>query len=283
MQTVYEAVNKIVNALRDIYKQNEVNNFAFLLLNNLRGYSRADLYLNGAEKLTNNEILFLNNSIERLKQSEPIQYIVGECEFMNLTFKVNRNTLIPRPETEELVEWALSEIKDKKLTILDIGTGSGCIACAIKKYAPNSTVYAWDISDKALEIAQKNAELNNVKIEFKKVDVLNYQHKNEIFDLIISNPPYIPEKQKKFIKPNVLNYEPHSALFVPDNKPFLFYEKIMDFSLKSLKTKGKIFMEINEQFGDEIINLLKFKGFSDVILIKDISGRNRMVTGYVKN
>ena len=281
MKNIHEAVNEIIVSLQNIYDFNEASNFAVLLFSHLRGYSRADLHLNSNEKLSINENLFLTDALERLRHSEPIQYVIGECEFMGLIFNVNKNVLIPRPETEELVEWVLDEIKENNLSVLDIGTGSGCIACAIKKYALYSIVEAYDISDMALATAKKNAERNNVKIKFKNVDILNYHLKNEKFDIIVSNPPYITEKEKKFIMPNVLDYEPHLALFVPDNQPFLFYEKIMDFSLKALKPNGKLFFEINEQYGTELVNLLESKGFKNIILKKDIAGRNRMVRGNV--
>lgn len=280
MQTINDALNVLVANLIKKVDINEANNIVWLLFNHLRGYSRFDLMLKSNEKLSLDEIIFLTNALERLKQSEPIQYILGRCEFMGLEIQVNKNVLIPRPETEELVEWILTEIGTKKLKILDIGTGSGCIACAIKKNSANSTVEAWDISENALKTAQKNAEINNIKVDFKIVDILNHQHNNnELFDIIISNPPYVTEKEKKLMQPNVLDYEPHAALFVPDEKPLLFYEKIADFSLKALKKGGMIFFEINEAFGKEIINLLKIKGFENIELQKDISGRDRLVKG----
>jgi len=280
MQTVQNAINIIVSNLIKKIDINEANNIVWLLFNHLRGYSRIDLMLKSNEKLSLDEIIFLTNALERLKQSEPIQYILGRCEFMGLEIEVNKNVLIPRPETEELVEWILTEIGTKKLKILDIGAGSGCIACAIKKNSANYTVEAWDISENALKTAQKNAEINDVKVEFKIVDILNHQHiHNELFDIIVSNPPYVTEKEKNLMQPNVLDYEPHAALFVPDEKPLLFYEKIADFSLKALKKGGMFFFEINEAFGKEIINLLKIKGFENIELRKDISGRDRMVKG----
>ena len=280
MQTVQDAIDKIVSGILNIVGINEANNIVWLLFDHLRGYSRVDLLFKSNEKLSLNEILFLTDSIERLKQSEPIQYILGKCEFMSLPIIVNKDVLIPRPETEELTEWLLDEIGAKKSKILEIGTGSGCISCAIKKYAPQSTVEAYDISKSAIKTAKKNAEQYDLKIDFKTVDILSHQHNdNELFDIIISNPPYITEKEKTLMLPNVLNYEPHLALFVPNDNPLLFYEKIADFSSKTLKPGGKIFFEINEAYGIEIINLLKFKGFINIELRKDISGKDRMVKG----
>jgi len=282
MQTINDAVLEIISSVSNTTSINEANNFVRLLFNHLRGYLIIDLTLNGNEKLSFDEIIFLRNSIERLKQSEPIQYILGKCEFMGLPILVNKNVFIPRPETEELVEWALNEIGEKQLKILDIGTGSGVIACSIKKYAFNSTVEAWDFSESALETAKKNSDNNSLKIKFKLVDILNLQYyKKEMFDVIISNPPYVTEKEKIFMQSNVLNYEPHSALFVPDDNPLLFYKKISDFAFQSLKPNGFLFFEINESFGNEIINLLHEKGFKNIVLRMDISEKERLVKAQI--
>ena len=280
METIRDAVENIVATLQKRIGKNEAKNYAWLILNFLKNYSLSDLFLKQDEKLSDKEKSFIIKSLKRLKKYEPIQYVLGRTFFMELPFIVNKNVLIPRPETEELVEWVLNEIKSPKPIVLDIGTGSGCIACTIKKHTIEADVEAWDISQKALNIAKLNAKLNNVKVNFQCVDIFEYQHdKNQLFDIIISNPPYITEKEKKLIQPNVLNYEPHKALFVPDDKPLLFYEKIGDLSLTALKSGGQLFLEINEMFGQKIINMLKTKGFKNVELRKDISGRDRMVRG----
>ena len=283
METIGDAFNIIVNTLKIILEENEAKHQAWLLINFLKNYSRDELLINQNEKLTSKEKLFIAQSLEKLKKSEPIQYVLGRTSFMELPIIVNKSVLIPRPETEELVEWIVSEIGGKKMSVLDIGTGSGCIACSIKKYAHNANVEAWDISKNALKTAKMNAKLNNVQIKFKQIDILNYHYNNkEEFDVIISNPPYVTEKEKTFIQPNVLNYEPHSAIFVPNEKPLLFYEKIIEFSHTVLKSGGHLFFEINQLFGNDIVNLLKYNDFENIELRKDISGRDRMVKAKLK-
>lgn len=215
--------------------------------------------------------------IDRLKKHEPIQYILEETEFFGLPFTVNKNVLIPRPETEELVELIISENKKPGLHILDIGTGSGAIAIALAKQMDKANVSAWDISYKALDVAVLNSKINSVDISFKIVDVLGDYPIDKKFDIIVSNPPYIMEKEKVSMEQNVLDYEPHSALFVPDNNALLFYNRIADISSNLLNPGGKLYFEINRAKGQETVTILKEKGFTQIALFKDLSKNDRMV------
>lgn len=220
----------------------------------------------------------LADIVERLKKNEPIQYIIGEEEFFGLKFRVTADTLIPRPETEELVELILNENKDNpSASILDIGTGSGCIAISLAKYMPHATLSAWDISVGALSAAKQNAEANRVAVRFSEVDVLGSYPEVEQFDVIVSNPPYVMECEKLDMERNVLDFEPHTALFVPDEKPLLFYERIADIGLTLLKSKGELYFEINRAKAVETKEMLERKGYTDVRVVKDISGNDRMV------
>jgi release factor glutamine methyltransferase len=226
-----------------------------------------------------------------LKKEKPIQYILGETEFYGLPFLVNVNTLIPRPETEELVEWIIKstnyEIQSTKLRILDIGTGSGCIAISLAKNIPNAEVSAIDVSEKALATAKKNAEINKIVVNFINVDILKINDLAELptsnfqlptqFDIIVSNPPYVRNLEKAEIKPNVLEYEPHLALFVEDTDALLFYRKIANLAKENLSENGQLFFEINQYLGKETVELLEDLGFKNIELKKDIYGNDRMI------
>lgn len=221
-------------------------------------------------------------AILRLKIHEPIQYIIGETEFYGLPFKVNKHTLIPRPETEELVEWIYSEFSNQQSTInnqqfLDIGTGSGCIAISLAKYLPNSKVSALDISEEALKIARENAETNKVEVDFFQKDILAAETLPKKYDVIISNPPYVRELEKKQMQQNVLKHEPESALYVGNEDPLLFYRTISHLAKKHLNPEGKLFFEINEYLADELTALLEDEGFKNIQVKKDIFGKDRMI------
>lgn len=234
-------------------------------------------------KLSDSELHKAEDIVKRLKNSEPIQYILGKCEFYGLTFKVTSDVLIPRPETEELVEWILTEMTESNISILDIGTGSGCIAVTLAKKKKGVNVHAWDISTSALRVASENAFINDVNIKTSRVDVLSEENLNQKYnsnhkyDVIVSNPPYITNSEMTSMDVNVLDYEPHLALFVPDNNPLLFYSKIADVSLKLLKEGGSLFFEINPDYAIDLVKMLKERGFSDVELKKDITGKLRML------
>lgn len=271
-----------------IYGKNEVVSFFYLCIEHYLDVPRIQLTLEPEFTLTKSETDLFFKVIEDLKQQQPIQYILGETEFYGLPIKVNKNVLIPRPETEELVALMLRSVTsspvEKSFKILDIGTGSGCIAISLAKNLPSAKVYALDVSKEALKIAKQNAKLNNVKITFIVADILN-EHCHSAFDekfkfdIIVSNPPYIRELEKAEIKPNVLENEPHVALFVEDDNPLQFYKAITDFATKNLKSKGELYFEINQYLGNETEQLLIDANFESVELLKDLSGNDRMLKG----
>jgi release factor glutamine methyltransferase len=260
-----------------IYPKTEIDAFFNILTEFKLGLTRVDRALQPAFEVINENLEFFEKSIQQLKEEYPVQYITGKTEFYGLPFEVNKNVLIPRPETEELVQWILDDFQDKKnLSILDIGTGSGCIAISLSKFSKDSTVSAIDFSETALETAKENAKLNDVKINFIKKDILNTSDLNEQYDIIVSNPPYVRNLEKQEIKKNVLENEPHSALFVEDDDALIFYSKISSLAKKHLKKDGKLYFEINQYLGKETLEMLVEQGFSKNELQKDIFGNDRM-------
>ncbi len=266
------------------YGSHEVDSFFNILINYYLSLERITLVLEPDLNLTKTEEQPLFEALARLKNHEPIQYIIGETEFFGLNFKVNQHTLIPRPETEELVELIINNVAsikvEKSLNILDVGTGTGCIAISLANKLPNAQVTAIDISDEALQIAKQNALNNEVQIKFIKADILNkddIDSKDQKFDIIVSNPPYVRNLEKAEMKKNVLNYEPSSALFVSDDNPLLFYKAIVEFTVDNLKENGLLFFEINQYLGQETKGLLAEYGFKNIQLKKDIFGNDRMV------
>ena len=270
-----------------IFGKNEVGSFFNILISYYLKLNRIALVLDPDLTISKEEEQPLFEALSRLKLEEPIQYIIGETEFFGLPFKVNEHTLIPRPETEELVEWIVKchseQSEESKLNIIDIGTGTGCIAISLAKNLPNAKVYALDVSEEAIKIAKQNAELNKVKIHFIKADILDWknvsQRQNGKFDIIVSNPPYVRNLEKVEIKNNVLEHEPHLALFVEDTNPLQFYKAITEFAVDKLVKNGLLFFEINQYLGDETKRLLQDKGFLDLELKTDIFGNNRMLKG----
>ncbi|MCH4553007.1 peptide chain release factor N(5)-glutamine methyltransferase [Aestuariibaculum lutulentum] len=268
-----------------IYGKEEVDSFFFLLIESFYGMTRIKLAIDSEASVENGAKML--EALEQLKDEQPIQYIIGETEFFGLPFKVNPYTLIPRPETEELVEWIIKhqpKLNHETLNILDIGTGSGCIAISLAKNIPTAKVYALDVSPGALSTAKQNAELNNVSIEFIEANILNSEtwsddFKNEKFSIIVSNPPYVREQEKQLMKPNVLNNEPHLALFVKDENPLLFYKAIAQFASTNLEPQGALFFEINEFLGREMIHLLTTNNFVNIQLKQDIFKKDRMIKG----
>jgi release factor glutamine methyltransferase len=272
------AIKYIQSELRGIYPDTEIKSFSNLLIEKLTGFSRTQIILNKNTIFSDKQRHTLESFIDKLKKQVPIQYILGETEFYGLPFKVNESVLIPRPETEELVDWIRTENDcNAVLNLLDIGTGSGCIALSLKHEFNHSIVEGFDVSPEALETARSNAELNNLEVRFSLVDILNAPDITKKWDIIVSNPPYIPEKDKAEILPNVLDHEPHLALFVPDSDPLLFYRHIAVFAGKHLQTGGKLYFEIHRYAGQACVNLLTEMGFQNVELRKDISGNDRMV------
>lgn len=276
--------NTFHNELDTIYNSTEVDAFFYRLIDSYFGVSRMKLALNKNYQVDNAGGILA--ALTLLKKEKPIQYIIGETEFFGLPFKVNENTLIPRPETEELVEWVLKEDTNRTVNILDIGTGSGCIAISLAKNMPNANVYALDISKEALKMAQLNADLNTVEIEFIEADILTLYHTELVslphkFDIIVSNPPYILEKEKPLMKPNVLDNEPHLALFVKDDNPLQFYKAITEFAIQNLTKNGQLFFEINEYLGRKMIRLLIDNNFKNIELKQDVFKKDRMIKAIV--
>ncbi|MGD9929797.1 MAG: peptide chain release factor N(5)-glutamine methyltransferase [Mangrovibacterium sp.] len=265
--------------LKDLYPEQEIEGLVRLIFSSLRNYTPTDLLLKKNERLTPDEQLHLHEIVRRLKKHEPIQYILGETEFYGLPFQVTEDVLIPRPETEELVDWILKDLTIAMPVILDVGTGSGCIPVSLKKFMPAAKVMGCDISEKALKVARVNAGINQTEVAFFHLDILNPLLPATFpgLDILVSNPPYVTEKEKQLMQPNVLAHEPHSALFVPDEDPLRFYTALVRFGRQHLKKGGKLFWEINEAFGPACVHLLQENGFDNVQLKKDINGKNRMI------
>lgn len=268
--------------LSALYDEKEIESFFYLILENFHCKKRIDLALNPELEMEAGQLLRWESVLVELKKHKPIQYILGETEFYGLSFLVNENVLIPRPETEELVQLILSENRITEsanpLKILDIGTGSGCIPIALKKNLPNAELYAIDVSEKALATAKKNAEFNKVEVHFLLKNILETEDLGQQFDIFISNPPYVRNLEKAEINPNVLEFEPHLALFVDDNDALLFYRKITALAKKNLNQNGQLYFEINQYLGTETVGLVESYGFKNVKLIKDIYGNDRMIS-----
>ncbi len=270
----------ITNRLSAIHPQREAETLAFWLLEHFYGVNRTavilDRELDSSSKIQEE----LEESLIRLEKGEPIQYVLGEAHFYGHDFKVRSGCLIPRPETEELVDRIVQEFQGKAPTILDIGTGSGCIPISLKLALPNAKVSTVDISTIALAIARENATHLGAEVTFHQTDILDEGFEiSEQFDVVVSNPPYVLEEEKAEMEGHVLDHEPHLALFVPNEKPLLFYERIADFTKKHLKAGGVLFFEINEAFGEQTKAMLEARGYSDVCIIQDLQGKDRMVRG----
>lgn len=273
--------------LESIYGSDEANALIMILLEHYFNIDRVKIALEPDLRLSESELLTLHFAVKELLKNRPIQYIIGETEFCGMRFFVNENVLIPRPETQEIVEMIADFARRDNACvirtgckIIDIGTGSGCIAISLAKLIPNSDVTAIDVSEKALEVAKKNAEANGVNVHFVLDDILQPTTAELIdnqFDIIVSNPPYVCESEKSDMRANVLDHEPSSALFVPDNDPLIFYRRILEFAHKTLKPNGQIWFEINERFGKETAELCREKGFKNVEIIKDFREKERVI------
>ncbi|HBK31993.1 MAG TPA: peptide chain release factor N(5)-glutamine methyltransferase [Porphyromonadaceae bacterium] len=270
-------IDYIVEELGDHYSPGEVKTYVSLILGKVCGISSLEILTRKINKLSNTQHLVVDDIVGRLKNDEPIQYILGSTEFYGLPFLVTPAVLIPRPETEELVEWIITDKQKPNPSILDVGTGSGCIAVTLAKKIAGARVSAWDISSRALDVAEENAANNKVFVRFSEHDLFSSFVEKEQFDVIVSNPPYVLESEKREMEPNVLRYEPARALFVPDSRPLLFYERLADIALALLFPQGGIYMEINRMKGSDVMALFSEKGFIDVCLRKDLSGNDRMV------
>lgn len=267
------------NNLSEAYPSEEIQSFFNILSAEYLNLSRIEVALNSEVEISKEAAEKFQQALLRLKNHEPVQYIIGETEFYGLIFKVNKQTLIPRPETEELVDWILdnSEFRFQNSELLDIGTGSGCIAISLAKNIPSAQVSALDISEEALKMAQQNAELNKVKVEFFQTDILETKTLPRKYNAIVSNPPYVRELEKSQMHKNVLKHEPKVALYVSNEDPLLFYRKISQLAKNYLEPKGKLFFEINQYLADELTQLLKSEGFQNIEVKKDLFGNDRMI------
>lgn len=267
--------------LEKTYDELEADSMLFQVLMEYTGYSKAELLTRQNEPISESQLLNVHFAIEDLEKGKPIQYVIGRTEFYGLPFIVNSKVLIPRPETEELVDRVLKTVKLlSKPTILDIGTGSGCIAIAIKINIPDAIITAIDVSEFALEIAQQNAALNDLDIFFKKIDIANSEHWSALgnFDIVVSNPPYVRDSEKKEMKNNVINYEPSLALYVPDDNPLIFYSHIARLAKVKLNKGGFLFCEINQYLPHETKQLFVNDGFENVEVYKDLFDNFRVLS-----
>ena len=275
---MHPVLHEIRDALKGYYPDSEALALAKMLLVEVFGFSTLELYGGKDKEFSEKHRSVLNEMIRRLQKNEPIQYIIGIESFFGLTFEVNPNVLIPRPETQELVSWIIEDYQsDESIRILDIGTGSGCIPISLAKQLSKAEVESWDISEGALEVASRNCERNGVKVLLRQKDVLKAAPEGDLYDVIVSNPPYITNKEKADMEANVLDWEPSLALFVPDEDPLLFYRKIAQLGCDMLKGGGSLYFEINRAYGEETILMLKELGYAQIELKKDSWGNDRMI------
>lgn len=273
---------QFIKELSSFYDAYEAESFFYLILEDKHKLRQIDLALNHELTFSEEDFVVWDSLLAELKKEVPIQYLLGKTHFYGLEFEVNENVLIPRPETEELVEWIINEHskmdRTKKIKILDIGTGSGCIAISLAKNIPNAEVYAIDVSKKAIETAKKNAANNKVELNFILQDILETEALKCNFDIIVSNPPYVRNLEKEEIKKNVLDYEPHLALFVEDNDALVFYRKIAELAQENLLENGQLYFEINQYLGEETKDLLEKMNFKNIELRRDIYDNDRMIS-----
>jgi release factor glutamine methyltransferase len=278
--TLSDILGQFKIELRDMYPENEIRNIGYLVAEHLLNYSKIDFHLKDQEPISPEIAEKFRQTLSRLKNWEPVQYIVGATEFYGLPFRVDQRVLIPRPETEELADWIIRENTGKAVGILDIGTGSGCLAVTLAKNLPQARVSACDISNEALALAGVNAEINRAAVRFFAMDVLNGNVQvPEKVDVIVSNPPYVRQEEKTLMRRNVLDYEPATALFVPDENPLVFYRSIALMGRKYLNDGGRLYLEINEQFPAEMTHLLENTGYYGIEVRKDLAGKPRMIKG----
>lgn len=280
---IREYRTEFIEKLSPAYDAMEAESFFYLVLEDQHDLKRIDLALQPDATFSENELQQWNAILQKLNAFVPIQYVLGKAHFFGLEFEVNENTLIPRPETEELVQWIISENQTSaNLKILDIGTGSGCIAIALTKNLPSAQVFAIDVSEEALETAKRNANLNSITVNFLHQNILSTTDLLQEFDIIVSNPPYVRHLEKAEIRQNVLDHEPHLALFVEDDDALLFYRKITELAQNNLTQNGQLYFEINQYLGKEMIDLLSNDHFQNIELRQDIYGNDRMLKAVKK-
>ncbi len=273
--TLADFKNKMKSTLSSIYEIDEFNSIFFLMSEEFLQIPRSKILLADEIELDSKKEKLFSEALDRLNNHEPIQYVLGKASFMDLEFNVNNSVLIPRPETQELVKLMLKEDLDGK-KILDMGTGSGCIAISLAKNLPNAKVTALEVSQEAIDVAKENAKINDVEVNFISADIFGYKSEKK-YDIIVSNPPYIAESEKVLMKRNVLEYEPKQALFVKNDNPLIFYKAILDFSKNSLVKNGKIYFEINQAYNNEIEDLCYNYGYCKIECRKDLFGKNRFL------
>lgn len=276
--TFKDAHTQLVQDLEKIYERREAEQIAQLIWEKLTGWDRIQFSLSKNDFLTESQVTILDKWRQELLQKRPVQYVIGEAWFVHYPFYVNENVLIPRPETEELVDWIYNDYKEaQKKSILDIGTGSGCIAISVKKLLPSNEVFGLDVSSEALKVAQKNATDLKAEVQFLQRNILEIDAlAMQTWDIMVSNPPYIRPSEQAEMRHNVLDFEPHLALFIEENDPLLFYRKIAVLGTTHLNKNGALYFEINESFGKDVVSLLQDLGYTDVELKKDLQDKDRM-------
>jgi release factor glutamine methyltransferase len=291
---LHEAERYIKDHLKGIYDESESGNIASIIIEHIAGINKNDRLLKKEQDLNESQVKLIELYANRLMQHEPVQYIINKAPFYGMELYVDNDVLIPRPETEELVDWIIKDVKalglqvfekrstdadvTQQLKIIDVGTGSGCIALALKKVMPKAEVWGCDISDSALNVARRNGAQLDIRVDFQSVDYLDRAQQKHLpsVDIVVSNPPYVPLKDKEDMQPNVVQYEPHTALFVDNNDPLLFYKAIADFGKHRLHQDGKIYMEIHENLGQQVKALFEREGYNTEVK-KDMQGKDRMV------
>ncbi len=281
---IKKILNQLIKEFSFIYSTEEAKSIALKVINETFNLSSTDILLDREINVSSESEKKLNCIVSRIKKGEPIQHITENVDFYGLMFKVSSDVLIPRPETEELCDIIIKSFKNNKnLTIGDICTGSGCIAVTLAKNLKVKKVAAIDISVLALKIAKENAQINNVEVDFRQIDILkDVDFQLSKLDILVSNPPYVRDIEKKKMHKNVLDHEPHLALFVPDHEPLLFYDKLFEISRNHLKAGGYFYFEINEVMGEELVNKAKSKGFVEVECLKDLFGKDRFLKGRLR-
>ncbi len=265
--------------LSPLYSPAEVESLTLLILERVTGLNRLQIHLHQNDQLPESKIMQIGGIVNRLLTHEPIQYILGEADFYGLKFTVSPDVLIPRAETEELVDWIVSEEMNPHKSLLDIGTGSGCIPISIDKNSVTGQIEGWDVSEEALKLARHNAERNSSKVQFSRQDIFDATSVSESakWDVIVSNPPYVLMNESASMGKNVIDFEPHLALFVPDNDPLIFYRTIAQFAAVHLQLHGSLYFEINERMGEQTAGLLREHGFNEILTRKDLQGKTRMI------
>ena len=277
--TIRDAIAGIKGTIGDLYPKNEIQSFIYLIFDHLLGLSKVDLHLNRDKNITIRQFEQINMFTKQLKRFMPVQYVLGVTDFYGLQFRINKHVLIPRPETEELVDLVIQDNKYRQVDILDLGTGSGCIAISLAKFLKKSNVDAVDISKNAINLATENALAQEAKVGFIEGDIFsdNIKGLRDKYHIIVSNPPYITEKEKNMMDKNVLMYEPYQALFVPDSDPLMFYDRIAGFGKNYLFPEGLIYVEINEALGTQVKELFSGNGYTRVELFQDIHAKDRVI------